>query len=164
MPRIKHKVFAYITQGERLLVFRHADAPEAGIQVPAGTVEPGESFDAAVLREAYEETGLQELTLVAALGDRVRDMSDCGLDEIHHRHFFHVRYTGAPLETWCHNEVGSDGTAEPIRFEFFWADLPHGVPDLIGGHGALLDTLNARPSSAGATNEDTNNREGDTLK
>jgi hypothetical protein len=42
------------------------------------------------------------------------------------------------------------GTSEPIRFEFFWADLPDGVPDLIADHGALLDLLNVRPGSAHA--------------
>ena len=44
-PILKHKVFAYLTHGHRLLVFRHADFPEAGIQVPAGTVQPDERPD-----------------------------------------------------------------------------------------------------------------------
>ncbi|MCI0690634.1 NUDIX hydrolase [candidate division KSB1 bacterium] len=57
MPILKHKVFAYITHGHRLLVFRHADFPKAGIQVPAGTIQPNERPDEAVLREVYEETG-----------------------------------------------------------------------------------------------------------
>jgi ADP-ribose pyrophosphatase YjhB (NUDIX family) len=52
------KVFAYITQGNRLLVFRHADFPEAGLQVPAGTVRLDERPEDAVLREAFEETGV----------------------------------------------------------------------------------------------------------
>ena len=38
MTPVIHKVFAYITHRDRLLVFRHTDFPEAGIQVPAGTV------------------------------------------------------------------------------------------------------------------------------
>jgi 8-oxo-dGTP pyrophosphatase MutT (NUDIX family) len=50
------KVFAYITWGIKLLVFSQPTAPEAGIQVPAGTVEDGEAVDAAVMREAFEET------------------------------------------------------------------------------------------------------------
>ena len=40
------------------MVFTHRDIPEAGVQVPAGTVEEGETLDAAVLREVHEETGL----------------------------------------------------------------------------------------------------------
>ncbi len=44
LPTLK-KVFAYITRGDKLLVFRHADFPEAGIQVPAGTAKEGEGLD-----------------------------------------------------------------------------------------------------------------------
>ena len=64
----KHKAFAYITWQGRLLVFRQPDFPEAGVQVPAGTIEVDEMPEAAVLREAYEETGLAHLTVVRFLG------------------------------------------------------------------------------------------------
>ena len=57
----RNKVYAYITRGDHLLVFRHVDFPEAGIQIPGGTLEDGEEPDEAVLREAFEETGLEEL-------------------------------------------------------------------------------------------------------
>lgn len=40
--KIRHRAYAYITNGSRLLLFTHPEAPEAGIQVPAGTIEPGE--------------------------------------------------------------------------------------------------------------------------
>lgn len=36
------KVYAYIKRAEQLLVFSHMDFPEAGIQVPGETLEPGE--------------------------------------------------------------------------------------------------------------------------
>ena len=68
MKVITEKVIAYITQEDKLLVFRHPFHPEAGIQVPAGTIEPGESPQEAVLREAHEETGFSELELRAFLG------------------------------------------------------------------------------------------------
>ncbi|GHO85715.1 hypothetical protein [Dictyobacter formicarum] len=42
MRPIKQKVFAYITHQRRVLLFTHTFSPEAGIQVPAGTLEPGE--------------------------------------------------------------------------------------------------------------------------
>jgi hypothetical protein len=38
VKKIRQKAFAYITHQKRLLVFRHVDVPEAGIQVPAGTM------------------------------------------------------------------------------------------------------------------------------
>lgn len=94
VPVRRHKVMAYITHGECLLVFTHPGASEAGVQVPAGTVEEGEDPAEAVLREAREETGLTGLKLVSFLGERERDMVDVGRDEIHHRHFYHVRYAG----------------------------------------------------------------------
>lgn len=144
MPVLKHKVFAYITHGRRLLVFRHPESPEAGIQVPAGTVQPGEDLEAAVLREATEETGRTDLVLVRFLGEEVRDRSDVGRDEIHHRHFYHLRCTGDPPATWRHWETDpSDGSPGPIPFDFFWAPLPDGVPELIAGHGNLLPQLPA---------------------
>ena len=49
---LKQKVYAYITHANRLLVFRHVDEPDAGIQVPGGTMEEGEAPDEAVMREA----------------------------------------------------------------------------------------------------------------
>ncbi len=51
-------------------MFWHAGA---GVQVPAGTVEDGESFEAAAVREAAEETGLTSLRLLTRLGTRTYD-------------------------------------------------------------------------------------------
>ena len=63
------KVYAYITSPEnQLLVFKHMDFPEAGIQVAGGTVELGEAVEQAVMREAQEETGLSDLQLVRKVG------------------------------------------------------------------------------------------------
>src|SRR5687768_5304696 len=133
-PRsVRHRAYAYVTHGARLLLFRHVNAPEAGLQVPAGTIEPGEAPDQAVLREAREETGRSDLQLVAFLGDDDRDMSDCGLDELQHRWFFHLRCDGDPPETWRHAET-SDPAVGPIWFAFFWAELPEGVPKLVGNY------------------------------
>jgi len=131
VPTRKTKVLAYITHAGRLLVFRHPDAAEAGIQVPAGTVEAGEDPETAVLREAAEETGLGNLALGSFLGEQERDMTDDGRDEIHLRRFYHLRCAGIPPSTWRHDELHpSDGTTEPIAFEFFWVRLPGEVPIL----------------------------------
>jgi ADP-ribose pyrophosphatase YjhB (NUDIX family) len=136
------KVFAYITHRNRLLVFRHTDFPEAGIQVPAGTVKANEDLVAAVLREAQEETGLRELTVKGFLGEQMRNMQDVGKDEIHHRHFYHLVCSGEPPDQWQHDETDpSDGSAESIRFEFFWAALPDQIPELICDHGIMLPAL-----------------------
>jgi ADP-ribose pyrophosphatase YjhB (NUDIX family) len=66
------KVTAFITRegepGPELLVFEHEHMPEAGIQVPAGTVEISEPIEQAVLREAWEETGLKTFHIERDLG------------------------------------------------------------------------------------------------
>jgi 8-oxo-dGTP diphosphatase len=148
MKEIKDKVFAYITNRKRLLVFIHPFAPEAGIQVPAGTIKSNERPEAAVLREAFEETGLPDLVLVSFLGEHERDMSDFGRDEIHHRYFYHLRCEGNPPATWRHEERDSpdDPKEVPIIFEFYWAPLPHDVPPLIADHGQMIPQLLKRLS------------------
>jgi len=66
-----HKVTALITRpspaGPELLLFQH---PYAGVQIPAGTVEDGETPAPAALREAAEETrlALADLSLCRYLG------------------------------------------------------------------------------------------------
>lgn len=142
MLAVKLKAFAYITNRDRLLVFRHPLAPEAGIQVPAGSVRAGESSADAVMREANKETGLSGLELVCSLGERLRDMTDFGRNEVHHRQFFHVRCNGAPPESWQHHELdSSDSAADPILFEFFRVQLPDGVPALIASHDDMVPAL-----------------------
>jgi 8-oxo-dGTP pyrophosphatase MutT (NUDIX family) len=140
MAIVKRKVFAYITHRGRMLVSGHPDFPEAGIQVPAGTVGEGEDPDNAVMREAFEETGLEGLRLQTYLGEAEYYCRE--RDEIAHRHFYHLTCDDQPPERWRHQEAHpSDGTTEPITFEFFWARLPDEVPPLAPGHDALLPAL-----------------------
>jgi 8-oxo-dGTP pyrophosphatase MutT (NUDIX family) len=136
------KVIAYITCGDKLLVFSHTCYPDAGIQVPAGTVEEGESIEEAVVREAREETGLAGLKIQSYLGVRDYDLSAFDGVGVQRRHFFHLALCGEAPIRWRHyEEHPSDGSTEPIEFEFFWARFPGGVPELAGGQGELLHTL-----------------------
>jgi 8-oxo-dGTP diphosphatase len=148
---LKLKAYAYITHRDRLLIFRHPDSPEAGIQVPGGTVDAGEDPGAAVLREAREETGLTDLVVVGLLGEATRNMSDFPFDfapgEMHHRFFFHLRCGSEPPEAWRHYERFATGVNEPITFDFFWAAMPDEVPDLIADQGVLLPQLAASLSN-----------------
>jgi 8-oxo-dGTP pyrophosphatase MutT (NUDIX family) len=69
--RTIEKVTAFITRSHgpeaELLLFHH---PLAGIQLPAGTVDMDEAPETAVLRETWEETGLQNVTIAAKLGQQ----------------------------------------------------------------------------------------------
>jgi 8-oxo-dGTP pyrophosphatase MutT (NUDIX family) len=73
------KVTAFVTReghkGRELLVFRH---PTAGVQLPAGSVEQGESPETAALREVAEETGLADIRVVSNLGVRIYPLPDMG--------------------------------------------------------------------------------------
>jgi 8-oxo-dGTP pyrophosphatase MutT (NUDIX family) len=69
MTSVLDKVTVFVVRpaaaGYDLLLFEH----HAGsIQLPAGTVEPGEALRAAALREAREETGLADLAIARELG------------------------------------------------------------------------------------------------
>ena len=75
MTEVRRKVFAYITKGDRLLVFAHPNHPNAGIQVPGGTLEEGETPEEGALREAQEETGLNDLSVVSFLGEHGVDIA-----------------------------------------------------------------------------------------
>jgi 8-oxo-dGTP pyrophosphatase MutT (NUDIX family) len=68
LPIRKTKVVIYATWGDRLLVFRQPDFPDAGIQVPGGTVEDGERIEEAAAREFKEETGLAGQQSLVTLG------------------------------------------------------------------------------------------------
>lgn len=65
---VVQKVVAYVVHDRRVAVFVHLDdvepVYESGLQVPAGTVHHGEDPRDAVLREAFEETGLPGLRVV----------------------------------------------------------------------------------------------------
>lgn len=135
---IRHRAYAYITNGRRLLLFTHPESPGAGVQVRAGTIEPGESPKHAVMREAREETGLAGLKYVRLLAQDTRDMSDYGLDELQYRWFFHLTVEGRPEPFWRYGEVAEDG-AVLIPFDFFWADLS-ALPALLD-YGDKIDLL-----------------------
>jgi tRNA (cmo5U34)-methyltransferase len=142
MPEFVEKVFAYITYQDKLLVFRHTRYPEAGIQVPAGTVEIGEDPLVAARREATEETGLINLGPGSYLGVDDFDLRPYGGREIHRRQFFHFTLETSPPDEFSHWESSpSSGEDESFEFQFWWAKIPDEVPWLIAGHSRFLPEL-----------------------
>lgn len=142
LPRFR-KVLAYVVRDGHLLVFRHRDHPDAGLQVPAGTLEPGETPDQGAIRETEEETGRTGFTLVRKLGVTEHEFRETfdGRDrhELHERHVFLLAPPPGLPGRWSHvAEVGSGD----FWFEFFW--LPFGPAlRLAGDQHVLLHAITA---------------------
>jgi len=135
------KSLAYITHGSELLVFKQPDFPEAGIQVPKGTIDDGETPFQTIEREIVEETGLTDTEFVQFLGDTHRDMSDFDKSIIEHRHFFHFTLTGEKKNEWTHYELFDSDSKEPILFSFFWIPINNAPEILIADHGQFLHKI-----------------------
>ncbi|GAA2611769.1 NUDIX domain-containing protein [Actinomadura fulvescens] len=137
---VTDKVLCYIVGDGRLLVFRHTDFSyeQVGIQVPAGSIRPGETPEEAALREAREETGFTRFTIVRKLGEALYDISPYRF-EIQRRHVFQLELTEPTPERWAGQER-HDGQREPTNLECFWIPLEAGHV-LQSGQGALLGAL-----------------------
>lgn len=106
----------------RLLVFDHPG--DGGLQLPKGTIEPGETPEAAVRRELWEESGLVFEGPLQSLGTLHRD---CAAGEESNRHahpqlwhLFLMRWEGAPLpEHFTHTAHGSP-EEDGLVFAFRW--------------------------------------------
>lgn len=137
------KVLGYVLdRSNRLLVFRHLDFADAGLQIPSGTVLTGEPPEAAVIREVREETGLVGLSAPRLLGSFRYDMSRHGRCELQRRFVYQIQLEQAAPESWEHLERNG-GSRDPIAFGLFWMDLCDPALHLEGGQGYLLGCLTA---------------------
>jgi ADP-ribose pyrophosphatase YjhB (NUDIX family) len=131
------KVIAYVTHQEELLVFEQPDFPEAGVQVPGGTLEPYEDRERGVLRETLEETGLDGLELVSFLGTQGYTSDD---GQAYLRHYFHLAMSTTPRRAWDHWEQSPSSGEPPILFRFRWVHAAS-APELAGERDVFLDLL-----------------------
>ena len=147
---MRHRVILYITHGERLLVMTEPHDPEAGLQVPGGTLDPGEAPETAALREGFEETGLTDLSLVKYLGERDEDLHPFGGDDEIHGYFYHLRTSGDPPQEWRHLDRYSTPEIGPIPFDLSWVPLNE-VPRLAANQGAFLSAIGGTEIDLGRT-------------
>ncbi|MEW9501915.1 NUDIX hydrolase [Jeotgalibacillus marinus] len=125
-PIVKRKVLAYITREhndqKELLVFKHCEHPEAGLQVPGGTVEDSELLIDALYREVEEESGLkrEELHLQGKLHKHMYYSEDRA--KYYERNFFHLEVTADTADEWEHI-VDGDGEDGGLHFKFQWAPI-----------------------------------------
>ncbi len=139
---MKHKVLIYLLRPAagppEVLVFEHRDYPDAGLQVPAGTVEPGEAVPAAANREVLEESGLgpAQVRLVRKLTDFPEPEWD------QHRHVFLFEPLVALPAAWSHTVHGHGGD-EGMIFNFYWLPATPALALAGGQHVCLPLALEA---------------------
>ncbi|GGP70061.1 hypothetical protein GCM10010231_46200 [Streptomyces sindenensis] len=138
-PRLR--VAAYVIRrhpSPALLVFDHVDFPEAGTQVPAGGVAPGEDPERAVLREVAEETGLRGARVVRRIAVDGRPHPGTGRPRLTTYLLLDAPPEG-PVE-WEHRVRGDGGDAG-MRFTCRFAPLPlaHPLADAQDAHLGRVD-------------------------
>jgi ADP-ribose pyrophosphatase YjhB (NUDIX family) len=122
-----------VLRGDRLLVFEQDGV--AGVQVPAGRLEPGEALRDAIVREVREETGV-EAEFVCELGT----LEDVAPAHGHLRvnHFVELR-TADGRSAW--SQVVS-GTGDEVGLVFHCRFVPlEAPPQLRLPQGAFLHLL-----------------------
>ena len=93
----------------QILAFRH---PLAGYQIVKGTIEPDEAPEAAVLRELFEESGINSASIIRHLGiwetgykNQVWSIYLCQAKQL--------------ADEWIHHTQDDGG----LDFSFFWHSL-----------------------------------------
>lgn len=141
MTRIVEKVVCYIVHERHLLVHTHDDVPLTitGVQVPAGSLEDGETPADAAVRELREETGLRG-EIVRYLGVESYDLAPAR-DEIARRHFFELSVAGAGIEDrWSAAESDPAAGSGTHAWTCWWLPLAD-AHVLAAGLGARLGAL-----------------------
>jgi 8-oxo-dGTP pyrophosphatase MutT (NUDIX family) len=141
VPEPVGKTLAYVTRicaGRlQLLVFTQPawqdGQSDAGLQVPGGTMDPGETPEQAVERELFEEAGLRGLRLVGKLGELFQ------AEWNHVRHVFHFEVDEALPDAWDHIVTG-EGLDKGWTFRYCFMDIAD-LPELAGQQGSWLHLL-----------------------
>lgn len=143
MKKRTQKVVCYVVHRGHLLVFTHRDVPVlvAGVQVPAGSIEPGETPADAAVRETLEETGLRA-SVERALGVEEYDISPMRF-EIATRHFFLLRVDAADIAArWESGETDSSAGGPRRVWDCWWLPMED-AHVLAAGFGARIGSLYA---------------------
>lgn len=138
---IKKKSLAYITFDSLLLVFRQPDFPKAGIQVPKGTIEEGDTPEETIVREIEEETGIIYEEKPLFIGETTVNLTKYFPSINEHRFYFHCPLFSKPADEWEHYENHATGKDVPILFSFFWIPLHDAKSLLTAEQGELLHAI-----------------------
>ncbi|MEU8125429.1 NUDIX domain-containing protein [Spirillospora sp. NPDC049024] len=143
MTRPRIRVAAYVIRHgavPELLVFDHVGMPQAGTQVPAGGVRPGEDLEQAVLREVVEETGLHTVSVVEQIAVDTRP--DPATRRPRRTTYFHLQAPATTEDAWSH-AVSGEGDDAGLTFACRFLPLPLDHP-LADAQDAWLNRINPR--------------------
>lgn len=138
---LRERVVGYVTRMEdghaELLTIEHGDI-DAGIQVPAGRLDPGESLEAGLAREVEEETGVTGLVIVGVLadGDEFEKLYGPGA---HVSHALHAAAEPGGPNDWEHPVTGT-GADSGFAYHCRWVPLDD-CPPLWGKPDPLVERL-----------------------
>lgn len=136
----REKALVYATRQAELLVLEHTDEySDAGVQVPAGGVEPDEEPSAAAVRELYEETGLCSAAPAIYLESHLWTTADA---PSRIRHYYWVNVPTETPHAWSH-VVSAGEMDQGMTFHLSFRPLTD--PRLTHGYGweAALTRLSA---------------------
>ena len=119
----------FVRAGSDMLLIRKKRGLGAGkINAPGGRLDPGESFEAAAIREVHEEVGLRVSNLDYA-GQHFFQFTD-GYSM--HVQVFQTRsFSGTPIET--DEAIPLWISEEAIPYDEMWADDRLWIPHLLNG-------------------------------
>ena len=136
---VQLKVRAYIIRensGHReILVFSEPEFPDLPLQLPGGTVEPGEPLLAALGREVFEETGREifgpydfqfQETIVHPVSK-----------DLFSENVFVCNFSGECESGWDHRVTGS-GEDHNFLFRYSWIPIELAFEELAGWMGDHL--------------------------
>lgn len=136
-------VLAYITKGEgrhrKILVYEHKEQPEAGLQVPGGTIERNELLLDALYREIEEESGITRDEL--HLQGKVKSSKYFPRDRnvVYNRTIFHFSYIGDDRTEWDY-QVEGNGKDRGLVLSYRWIPL-NALPKLAAKQGEAIEYI-----------------------
>jgi 8-oxo-dGTP pyrophosphatase MutT (NUDIX family) len=141
MSARRARVLAYVTRQRdgrtELLVFEQRGDPGAGLQVPAGRLDPGESLEEGLRRELREESGLDRVRIARELPVLGAWVARSPYDD----HAFEVLVEGdPPPDTWEH-VVDGDGDDAGLVFLYRWAAVEPGLDLWLGEDETYTELL-----------------------
>jgi len=140
---LKRKVLAYITKGENsereILVFEHKDNPDAGLQVPGGTIEEDELLLDALYREIEEETGIQRSDLELKGKVNKTNYFPEHKNVVYERNIFHLAFIGEEHVSWEHRVYGG-GEDDGLTFCHRWVPINE-LPELAANQDQAIEFI-----------------------